>query len=300
MSIALIEVFKKLRRYPMKNLKKLPRFFAVRCTSVIILLCFLIFLISCETVPITGRQRLSIIPESDLLPLSLQQYSDVLKKSQISRDSGKVMMVRNAGNKIARSAETFLRESGRGASVKDYQWEFNVINDDKTVNAWCMPGGKVAVYSGIFPITRDETGMAVVLSHEIAHAIAGHGSERMSQSLVAQLGGAALSTALKTNPGTTSALFMQAYGAGASLGFLLPYSRLQENEADRIGLMLMARAGYNPEKAVDLWVRMNQQGKGARPPEFLSTHPAPESRIAEIKSFMPEAMRYYQAPRQTK
>jgi len=284
----------------MKDLKKLRRFFVTPCTRGIILFCFLIFLFSCETVPITGRQRLSIIPESDLLPLSLQQYSDVLTKSQVSNDPGKVMMVRNAGNKIARSAETFLRESGRGASVKDYQWAFNVINDDKTVNAWCMPGGKVAVYSGIFPITRDETGMAVVLSHEIAHAIAGHGSERMSQSLVVQLGGAALSTALKTNPGTTSALFMQAYGAGASLGFLLPYSRLQETEADRIGLMLMARAGYNPEKAVDLWVRMNQQGKGSRPPEFLSTHPAPESRIAEIKTYVPEAMSYYQGSRQTK
>lgn len=284
----------------MKDLKEWTRLFATSCTSVIILFCLLVFLLSCETVPITGRQRLSLIPESDLLPLSLQQYSEVLKKSQVSRDPGKVSMARNAGNRIARSAETFLRESGRGASVKDYQWEFNVINDDKTVNAWCMPGGKVAVYTGIFPITRDETGMAVVLSHEIAHAIAGHGSERMSQSLVAQLGGAALSTALQTNPGSTSALFMQAYGAGAALGFLLPYSRLQESEADRIGLMLMARAGYNPEKAVDLWVRMNQQGKGSRPPEFLSTHPAPESRIADIKSYIPEAMNYYHGPRQAK
>ena len=284
----------------MKNLKRGLRVLATQYTNVIILFCFSVLLLSCETVPITGRQRLSIIPEADLLTLSLQQYSQVLKESKLSTDSGKVFRVRNVGNKIARSAETFLRESGRGASVKDYQWEFNVINDDKTVNAWCMPGGKVAVYTGIFPITRDETGMAVVLSHEIAHAIAGHGSERMSQSLVAQLGGVALSTALKTHPGTTSALFMQAYGAGASLGFLLPYSRLQESEADRIGLMLMARAGYNPERAVDLWVRMNEKEKGSRPPEFLSTHPAPESRIADIKTYIPEAMPYYQGYRQTK
>jgi predicted Zn-dependent protease len=300
MSIALFTMLKRLRRYRMKDLKKWPRVFATPCTSVIILICFLIFLISCETVPITGRQRLSIIPESDLLPLSLQQYSEVLKKSQVSHDPGKVMMVKNAGNKIARASEAFLRESGRGQAVNDYKWEFNVINDDKVVNAWCMPGGKVAVYTGIFPITRDETGMAVVLSHEIAHAIAGHGSERMSEALVAQLGGAALSTALQTHPGTTSAIFMQVYGVGASVGYLLPHSRLQESEADRIGLMLMARAGYNPEKAVDLWVRMSQQGKGSRPPEFLSTHPAPETRIAEIKTCIPEAMSYYQGPRQTK
>jgi len=160
-----------------------------------------------------------------------------------------------------------------------------LIKDDKTANAWVMPGGKAAVYTGILPYTRNETGLAVVLGHEVAHAIAGHGNERMSQGLLAQMGGAALSVALAENSPATQNLFMQAYGAGATVGLLLPYSRLHESEADRIGLTLMARAGYDPREAVPFWERMNKKGE-RRPPEFLSSHPAPSTRIANIKKYL--------------
>jgi predicted Zn-dependent protease len=199
------------------------------------------------------------------------------------------------GAKIAGSAEVFLIEAGLKSQIKNLNWEFNLIEDDKTVNAWVMPGGKAAVYTGILKYTRDETGLAVVLGHEVGHAIAGHGNERMSQGLLAQMGSVALSVALAQNSPATRDLFMQAYGAGASVGLLLPYSRLQESEADRIGLTLMARAGYDPRQAVPFWERMSKQEGKSRPPEFLSTHPAPESRIADIKKYIPEAMAYYKS-----
>jgi len=227
--------------------------------------------------------------------MSYQQYSEVLKKSKLSNDTSKVQMVRRVGGRIAGAAESFLRESGMAGDISLYKWEFNLIEDDKMVNAWCMPGGKVAVYTGILPITRDETGLAVVVGHEVAHAIAKHGNERMSQALLVQLGGIGLSTALSTQAAATQELFLQLYGVGTNVGYMLPYSRLQENEADRIGLVLMAKAGYDPRAAVTLWQRMNAQG-GGRSLEFLSTHPAPETRIAKIQSLLPEAMRYYRKP----
>jgi predicted Zn-dependent protease len=251
-----------------------------------------LMLTACAEVPITHRHSLHLLPESELTALSLQEYDQVLKKSKLSTDQKKVEMVRRVGSKIAGSAEVFLIEAGLKSQIKNLNWEFNLIEDDKTVNAWVMPGGKAAVYTGILPYTRDETGLAVVLGHEVGHAIAGHGNERMSQGLLAQMGEVALSVALSENSAVTRNLFMQAYGAGATVGVLLPYSRLQESEADRIGLTLMARAGYDPREAIPFWERMNQQD-GKRPPEFLSTHPAPESRIANIKKYIPEALAYY-------
>ena len=254
-----------------------------------------LFLLSCSTVPLTGRSGLSLVSDSQVVTMSYQQYSEVLKKAKLSNDTGKVQMVRRVGGRIAGAAESFLRESGMAGDISLYKWEFNLIEDDKTVNAWCMPGGKVAVYTGILPITRDETGLAVVVGHEVAHAIAKHGNERMSQALLVQLGGMGLSAALATQAAATQELFLQLYGAGANVGYMLPYSRLQENEADRIGLVLMAKAGYDPRAAVGLWQRMSAQG-GGRSLEFLSTHPAPETRIAKIQSLLPEALRYYRAP----
>ena len=247
---------------------------------------------ACAEVPITHRRSLQLLPESELTALSLQEYDQVLKKSKLSTDQQKVEMVRRVGSKIAASAELFLIEAGLKSQIKNLNWEFNLIEDDKTVNAWVMPGGKAAVYTGILKYTRDETGLAVVLGHEVGHAIAGHGNERMSQGLLAQMGGIALAVALSENSSATRNLFMQAYGAGTTVGVLLPYSRLQESEADRIGLTLMARAGYDPREAIPFWERMSQQD-GKRPPEFLSTHPAPESRIADIKKYIPEALAYY-------
>ena len=250
------------------------------------------FIISCATVPITNRQSLHMVPDPELMELSFQQYEQVMKKSRLSDDRNMVAMVRKVGMKLARVSETFLREAGMGDTLSNYQWEFNLIEDDEMINAWVMPGGKAAVYTGILKYTQDETGLAVVLGHEVAHAIAGHGNERMSQALLAQMGGMALSAALASQPGETQALAMAAFGAGASIGVLLPYSRLHESEADRIGLTLMARCGYDPRAAVPFWKRMNSASQ-SRPPELLSTHPAPETRIENIEKYIPEAMPYY-------
>lgn len=251
------------------------------------------FVIGCGQVPITHRKGLRLVPGSQLLALSFQQYADTLKKSTLSQDTEEAAMVRTVGEKIAGSAEEFLRDSGEERQISNYQWEFNLIEDDSAVNAWCMPGGKVAVYTGILPVTKDETGLAVVVGHEVAHAIADHGNERMSQGLLTEMGGMALSVALAQKPQRTRELFMTAFGIGANVGFVLPYSRLHESEADQIGLMLMARAGYDPREAIAFWERMEQKG-GSRPPEFLSTHPASGTRIANIKAHVAEALPYYE------
>jgi predicted Zn-dependent protease len=257
---------------------------------IIFILCF--SLAACATVPLTERKSLRLIPSSELLSLSDQQYAKVLSESKLSTDRRKIQMVTRVGKRIAGAAEEFLKESQAEDKIKNYQWEFNVIEDEKTTNAWCMPGGKVAVYTGILPFTRNEAGLAVVIGHEVAHVIAEHGNERMSEALLAQLGGVALSVALEDQPEATRQIYMAAYGITANVAVLLPYSRLHESEADRIGLTLMAKAGYDPHEAVRFWQTMSGQG-GSRPPTFLSTHPAPESRIDKIKSYIPEAMKHY-------
>lgn len=251
-----------------------------------------ILFIGCSTVPITGRKQLSFIPQNQLIASSINSYNQLLSESKISQDAQKTQMVVDVGKKIAASAEQFMRENGMEKELQTYHWEFNLIEDDKTANAFCMPGGKIAIYTGILPITQDENGLAVVMGHEVAHALANHGGERMSQLLVVQMGATTLSTALSRQPGQTSQLIMQAYGAGANIGVLLPYSRSHESEADHIGLILMARANYDPRTAIPFWQRMNNQG-GERPPAFLSTHPAPEKRIQDIRNELPEALKYY-------
>ncbi len=253
---------------------------------------FLLVFFSCATVPITERRAIHLVSDEEMTTLSFQEYTKVIQQSKLSHNPGEVQMVKNVGGRIAKATEDLLKEKGMAEDVQNFKWEFNLIDDPKTVNAWCMPGGKVAVYTGILPVTRDETGLAVVMGHEIAHAVAKHGNERMSQGLLAQLGGVALSVALSTQPAATTDLFLSAYGIGTQVGVLLPYSRVQESEADKIGLALMARAGYDPREAVPFWKRMNEEG-GSRPPEFLSTHPAPETRVREIEAFIPEAMKYY-------
>ncbi|MCB2147823.1 MAG: M48 family metallopeptidase [Deltaproteobacteria bacterium] len=255
---------------------------------------FMVLIVSaCAEVPITHREGLHLVPDAELVSMSFQQYQAVLEKSQLSTDARQTAMVRRVGMRIASAAETFLKESGAPGAIANYHWEFNLVHDDKTVNAWVMPGGKAVVYTGILKYTRDETGLAVVLGHEVGHALADHGNERLSQSLLTQLGGMALAVALQSQPQQTQALFMQAFGVGSSVGFLLPYSRLHESEADRIGLTLMARAGYDPREAIPFWQRMQAQEQ-SRPPEFLSTHPAPETRIRDIQAHLAEALPYYQ------
>lgn len=267
----------------------------IRVFSLVIIATVFLMISACATVPITERKALHLVSDSDLVSMSFQEYQQVLNKSKLSEDPEKVQMVKTVGANLARSAEEILRERGIASDIRYYKWEFNLIEDDKVVNAWCMPGGKVAVYTGLLPITQDENGLAVVVGHEIAHAIAKHGNERMSQGLLQHMGGVALSVALSSKPAATSSLFLAVYGVTSTVGVILPYSRVQEYEADRIGLILMAKAGYDPREAIPFWKRMKKKS-GPRPPEFLSTHPAPESRIKEIESLIPEAMRYYRAP----
>jgi len=245
---------------------------------------------ACSTVPVTGRSSLNLIPDAELTSLSLTSYKEFVASAPLSKDATAIATVRRVGERMAAATEEYLRGIGRPAS---FAWEFNVVDDAKTANAWVMPGGKVVVYTGIMAIAQDDIGLAVVLGHEIAHIVANHGNERMSQALLTQLGGAALSVALSSAPDTTRNLFAASYGAGAQVGVLLPFSRLHESEADRIGLTLMAIAGYDPRAAVDFWGRMGQHG-GSRPPQYLSTHPAPENRIANIQQHLPEALALYQ------
>ena len=251
----------------------------------------LLALASCATVPITGRTQLNLIPSSEMLSMSESQYSDFLKQNEISPDKAATAQVERVGNRIRDAVVSYMDAHGQGDKIKGYKWEMHLV-ESKEVNAWCMPGGKVVVYTGILPVTKTDAGLAVVLGHEIGHAVAQHGSERMSQGLLAQMGGVMLGEALKSRPAETQQLWMSAFGVGAQYGALLPFSRLQESEADRIGLVLMAMAGYDPHEAVDFWQRMQTAG-GEKPPELLSTHPSDERRIADLQKEIPEAMKYY-------
>jgi predicted Zn-dependent protease len=252
----------------------------------------LLVMLSCQTVPITGRQQLALIPAGEIQSMSATSYRDFLAKHKVVHGTDEAEMVQRVGKRIQRAVERYFAEQRLSEHLRGYAWEFNLV-EDKERNAWCMPGGKVVVYSGILPITRDETGLAVVLGHEIAHAVANHGDERMSQGLIAELGGVALAEALSTKPRQTNNLFLSAYGLGAQIGVLLPFSRLHESEADHLGLIFMAMAGYDPRSAVAFWQRMAETKPGAGPPELLSTHPADATRIRNIQSLIPEAMRYF-------
>ncbi len=253
--------------------------------SVTIAFLFWVF-VGCATAPVTGRQQLILIPASQELSLGVKSYQEILSKSKLSQDKEKIAMVEGVGWNIARVA------SREYPITKDYEWEFNVI-EDKTPNAFALPGGKIGVNSGIFAYTVNEAGLATVIGHEVGHALARHGAERMSQYLLAQLGQVALNVAISDqSPETVRALNI-GYGAGATVGVLLPFSRLEESEADHIGLVLMAKAGYDPREAITFWERMAKAGGGKKPPEFLSTHPADEKRIAKIKQWIPEALTYY-------
>jgi predicted Zn-dependent protease len=251
-----------------------------------------IFFDSCSVVPITGRRQLSLIPSSEMLSLSVTQYNDFLKTNKVVPANDKqTVMVKTVGRNIQNAVEEYYRQ--QNLSLSGYSWEFNLV-ESKEINAWCMPGGKVVVYTGILPVTVNDAGLAVVMSHEISHAIAGHGQERMSQQLIAQFGGAALSEALSKKPDETKQLWMNVFGAGVQYGALLPFSRMQESEADHLGLIFMSMAGYDPNQAVTFWQRMSQQNKGQAPPEFMSTHPSDATRIARIRGELPEALKYYQ------
>ena len=258
---------------------------------------FIIFLlilsVSCSNVPLTGRKQFTAIPSFQMLALSADSYTQVLSEQQISDNTAYVSSVRRVGENVSEAVERYLEMNGLEARIEGFNWQFNVLESEE-MNAWCMPGGQIAFYEGIMPICGDDNGIAIVMGHEIAHAVAKHGNERMSQQLLINMGGVALSEALETEKEQTQQLALLAFGVGTQLGVSLPYSRTHESEADELGLYFMAMAGYDPRTAPAFWERMEQVG-GARPPEFLSTHPDPFNRIEHLHEIMPKAMEYYNA-----
>jgi len=263
--------------------------------TVLILLAELVFMLpGCSEVGITGRKQLNFVPDSIINSMSLEQYSQFISENKVSTDGQKSAMVQRVGSRIQQAVDAYCQKYGEEDPFEGYEWEFNLVEDD-AVNAFAMPGGKVVVYTGLLPVAQNEAGLAVVVGHEIAHVFAEHGAERMSQNLLMQMGEIALSEALKEKPEQTKSLFMTSYGLGAQVGLMLPFSRLHENEADRLGLIFMAMAGYDPHEAVGFWERMAAKKEGgSQPPEILSTHPADATRIQNIKDLMSEAMEYYQ------
>ena len=264
-----------------------------RILNTVLLFSAILWMMSCSTVPMTGRKQFVAIPSSQMLALSADSYSQVLNESKLSSNQAYVSMVRRVGQKLTVAVEAYLKQNNLESAIAGYDWQYNVIVSPE-LNAWCMPGGQIAFYEGIMPVCEDEAGVAVVMGHEIAHAVAQHGNERMSQQLAIQMGGIALSEALSKQKDETIALAMLAFGVGTQVGVQLPYSRTHESEADELGLYFMAMAGYNPQVAPVFWERMSKDG-AARPPEFLSTHPDPSNRIAHLQEIMPKAMEYYNA-----
>ena len=248
---------------------------------------------SCTQNLVTGRKQLSLVSETELQSMAKQEYQSFLSENKVvnANTNRDAEMVRRVGSRIANAIKIYYDSKGMPSILEGYQWEFNLI-EDKNANAWAMPGGKVVVYTGLLPITKNEEALAVVLGHEITHAIAQHGGERMSQALLQQLGGVALQVALANKPAETQNMFMTAYGVGSTVGGLLPFSRKEESEADKFGLYFSAMAGYNPQEAIPFWERMAAAG-GPKPPEFLSSHPSDETRIAKMKANMPKAMEFY-------
>ena len=252
----------------------------------IITMIMILVLLSCATNPFTGKQTMALVPNSQLFPTAFQQYDQFLSENKIIEGTADAAMVKRVGQKIAVASERWLNANGYVGYLKDYKWEYHLV-EDKAVNAWAMPGGKIVVYTGILPIAKGETGLAAILGHEVAHALANHGQQRMSAGMLQQIGAVVLNVALQDNK--NQALFNDAYGIGSQVGVMLPFSRSHESEADSIGLTIMAIAGYNPEEAVALWKRMSAQSNGQAPPQLLSTHPSNDSRIANLEALVPKA-----------
>ncbi|MCC6289025.1 MAG: M48 family metallopeptidase [Chitinophagaceae bacterium] len=261
--------------------------------TLLVLLIFCIGAGACKQNAITGRSQLQLLPESELQSMAKTQYQSFLTENKIVNTtvSKDAEMVKRVGTRISKAITDYYTKENKGSLLDGYQWEFNLV-DSKEVNAWCMPGGKVVVYTGILPVTQNEAALAVVMGHEIAHAIAQHGNERMSQELLAQ-GLGTVGSVLTSGNSTVNNIFNTIYAPGAQVGVLLPNSRKQELEADHFGLIFAAMAGYNPNEAVAFWQRMAQASSGQKPPEFLSTHPSDETRIQKVKQYAEEAMKYY-------
>jgi len=262
-----------------------------RITSIFLIAAFAI---ACSKNAITGRKQFKLVSEATLQAMASEQYQQFLASNRVlsSSNNRDAEMVKRVGQRVTRAITNYYQSQGLGSELEGYKWEYNLV-DDKAANAWAMPGGKIVVYSGLLPITQNEAALAVVIGHEITHAVMQHGNERMSQGLAQQLGGVALSVALANQPAQTQDLFLTVYGVGSQVGFLLPYARKHELEADRYGLWWTAMAGYNPQEAINLWQRMERAASGARPPQFLSTHPSEGTRIEQLQKYMPEALKFY-------
>ncbi|SFC79998.1 Peptidase family M48 [Zunongwangia mangrovi] len=255
---------------------------------ILVLFVTALTVVACKVNPFTGEKNLNFVSNDQLFPSSFQQYDAFLDSSNVVTGTTESKMVKRIGDKIKTAAERYLNANGYQGFLEDFRFEYNLVQDDQ-VNAFAMPGGKTVVYTGILPITQDETGLAVVMGHEVAHALADHGAQRMSAAQAQQVIGAAGAVALSGKSQQTQQIFAQAYGIGSQVGVMLPFSRSQEAEADRIGLTLMAIAGYDPDEAADLWRRMQQNSGGASTPEFLSTHPSNQTRINNLEAWAPEA-----------
>jgi predicted Zn-dependent protease len=254
-------------------------------------LSLILLLSACSKVPITNRRQMNLLPESQMVSLGLSEYQSFLKENPPVSGTADANMVQTCGVRIQNAVSQYMNQNKMGDRIAGYKWEFNLV-DSKEVNAWCMPGGKVVVYSGLLPVTQDESSLAIVMGHEIAHAVARHGNERMSQGLLAQVGGMALDVALSQKSAETRSIFLTSYGVGSTLG-VLAYSRTQESEADKLGLIFAAIAGYDPQTSIAFWQRMASKGGGGGTPVLLRTHPSDQKRIKDLQAFMPEAMKYY-------
>lgn len=262
-----------------------------RITSVFVIAALLI---ACSKNALTGKSQLTLLPESELQTMATGEYQKFLSSNKVVANTGNrdAQMVRRVGDRIVKAVEEHYAALGISDKLAGFKWETNLV-EDKAVNAWCMPGGKIVVYTGILPITQNEAALAAVMGHEVCHALLQHGNQRMSQGVLASVGQLALAVAVADKPQETQNLFLTAYGVGATVGVMLPFSRKHELEADRYGLIFAARAGYNPQEAIGLWERMEKASDGQKPPEFLSTHPSEGRRIDKLKELMPEAMKYY-------
>ena len=262
----------------------------------VVAVSMLLLLSGCSSVALTGRKQLLLVPDSEVMSLSNSSFQDYMKTAEPSTNAANTAMVVRVGKRIAGAVETYLRNNGMAAEVQNFAWEFHLVQDQEP-NAFCMPGGKIVVNEGILPYTQTEEGLAIVLGHEVGHAVAKHSAERLSQQMVASYGGQILSGVLANKSAATQMLAQQVYGLGAQYGVMLPYSRKNESEADHLGLVFAAMAGYNPQAAVSFWQRMASSGS-QKVPEFMSTHPSDVSRISNIQKLMPEALKYY-TPGQT-
>ena len=255
-----------------------------------LLVCALLLLSGCGSVPVTGRKQMLLVSDSEVLTSSLTQYSEYMKSAPLSTDAKGKAMVTRVGKKIAAATEKYLNENGLANEVKNFAWEFNLVKNNQ-MNAFCMPGGKIVVYEGLLKLVSSDDELAVVVGHEVAHAVAKHSNERISQQLLTQYGAQVLNEALSNKSARIQQIGNTVYGLGAQYGVTLPFSRKHESEADYMGLIFMTMAGYNPNVAITFWQKMSTSG-GASVPEFMSTHPSDATRINDIKKYLPELEKY--------